>query len=861
MTSEILRSPEPDPARGRAALASAGPRLPRLRTHLVALVLAVLLPALAFGAIGAWEALRRQDVAEEGRLMDTARVLAAAVDSLVQARVAALQVLAASPDAGDPPRWMRLERHARDAGAIFGAGVSVVERDGRVAFDTALPPDAAPGLAGAPGPEGDGVAMARAFETRQPVLSDLVAGRVGGTMTVHVYVPVIRDGVVQRLLGMPLLPRQLSATLARQQAEERGAATLTDGRGVIVARSREVEQTMGQSRPVREDAGPAGESGVLRGKSIIDGSAIRIGYHRLASAPGWHVWVNEPEASFIVGRRGPLLALLAGALLVFAIGLAAAVALTRRLLRPVEALVARAESVVTGRMLDGRPVPETPPAAVAEFERLRCAVADAEAALRRVQRIGRVGGFDIDLRTGVNRRYAEYMLVQGRELAPAQERHEDWVRRLHPEDRERAERHFLEAIADGASDTDYEQEYRIVTPDGEVRWIYARAEIERDASGRALRMVGAHVDVTALKAAEAALRDSEERLRMALEAVQLGAWEVDYRTGKAKRTPRTLEIFGHGPDDETGTYPSWRDRVHPDDRARLTEAVDSVRTGRQDAYRIEYRFLRPDGRWIWVESHGRAAGADAEALTGKAARLIGTTQDITARKQAEESQAVLVHELDHRAKNTLAVVQAALRLTPRTDAAAFAEAVEGRVNALARAHTLLAKGRWHGADLSTVAADALAPFLGTGEEGPRASFRGPPTTLSPAAVQALSMTFHELATNAAKHGALSVPSGLVGLEWERAGTELRITWTETGGPPVATEPARRGFGSSLIRATMAHQLGGRIRAEWRPSGLVWEARLPIERLGPSGGTDREPDLPGEAEAAGDEAAPEPAPAA
>ena len=132
-------------------------------------------------------------------------------------------------------------------------------------------------------------------------------------------------------------------------------------------------------------------------------------------------------------------------------------------------------------------------------------------------------------------------------------------------------------------DTDYEQEYRIVTPAGEVRWIYARAEIERDAEGHALRMVGAHVDVTALKVAEAALRDSEERLRLALDAAQLGAWEVDLVTGTAQRTQRALEIFGYGAEEEVAIYPSWRDRVHPEDRPCAGGEVEAVRSGREDA--------------------------------------------------------------------------------------------------------------------------------------------------------------------------------------------------------------------------------------------------------------------------------------
>jgi PAS domain S-box-containing protein len=144
---------------------------------------------------------------------------------------------------------------------------------------------------------------------------------------------------------------------------------------------------------------------------------------------------------------------------------------------------------------------------------LQSALAESEARLRRVQRIGMVGGFEIDLRSGANHRSPEYMSVQGLAPVQAEETHAHWVRRLHPEDRAQAERRFLEAVSDTSGALDYAQEYRILTPAGEVRWVSARAEIERDAQGRALRMVGAHMDITDLRRVQAEL----ERLNHELE--------------------------------------------------------------------------------------------------------------------------------------------------------------------------------------------------------------------------------------------------------------------------------------------------------------------------------------------------------
>jgi two-component sensor histidine kinase len=199
-----------------------------------------------------------------------------------------------------------------------------------------------------------------------------------------------------------------------------------------------------------------------------------------------------------------------------------------------------------------------------------------------------------------------------------------------------------------------------------------------------------------------------------------------------------------------------------------------------------------------------------------------------------------MREVDHRAKNALAVVQSVLRLTPRGEPEAFAAAVEARVAALARVHSLLAEGGWSGADLRALAERELAPYAPIGGDGGTArraavSLDGAPVPLAPAAVQPLAMVLHELATNAAKHGALSVPSGTVEVRWRagrRTGEDglLRLSWTEAGGPPIASAPARRGFGTRVIEATVRGQLGGTVERRWERTGLVVEMALPLARV-------------------------------
>jgi two-component sensor histidine kinase len=157
-------------------------------------------------------------------------------------------------------------------------------------------------------------------------------------------------------------------------------------------------------------------------------------------------------------------------------------------------------------------------------------------------------------------------------------------------------------------------------------------------------------------------------------------------------------------------------------------------------------------------------------------------------------------------------------------------------------HSLLAEGGWSGADLRAVAERELAPYAparrgGGGRAAPHVavSLDGPPVPLAPAAVQPLAMVLHELATNAAKHGALSAPGGAVEVRWRarrRAGEDglLRLRWTETGGPPVFAAPARRGFGTRVVEATVRGQLGGRVERRWERTGLVVEVAVPLARV-------------------------------
>ncbi|MBP0495665.1 sensor histidine kinase [Roseomonas sp. SG15] len=228
----------------------------------------------------------------------------------------------------------------------------------------------------------------------------------------------------------------------------------------------------------------------------------------------------------------------------------------------------------------------------------------------------------------------------------------------------------------------------------------------------------------------------------------------------------------------------------------------------------------------WVAARGRCTRGPG----GAPERFSGTVVDITRRKQAEERQALLSREVDHRAKNALSVVQAALRLTRAPDLPAYTRAIEGRVAALARAQTLLADRQWAGADLLSLLRGELDGFLDRDGSGPQAEVDGPPVSLPAGAAQPLAMAIHELATNAVKYGALSAPQGRVEVTWRVEGRlpgRLRLRWTERGGPPLGSPPERRGFGTRVLDGTVRGQLGGTLSLGWKPSGLVCELDVPL----------------------------------
>jgi PAS domain S-box-containing protein len=314
------------------------------------------------------------------------------------------------------------------------------------------------------------------------------------------------------------------------------------------------------------------------------------------------------------------------------------------------------------------------------------------------------------------------------------------------------------------------------------------------------------------------LVESEQRRSMAIAAGKMGSWDWDWINGDWMWDEGQYQICGVDPQAFEVTSANVQALLHPDDTHKLRKALARFAKGAR-SYETEFRVNRPDGEMRWCV--GTAAATIDKA--GRVVRVSGVTVDITERKRAEERQNLLTREVDHRAKNALALAQSIVRLTRAQDIDAYMRAVEGRISALARIHTILSLSSWQGAEITRLVDEELAPYAVSGQ----IKVTGSKLQLEPATAQTLALAFHELVTNSAKYGALSAASGRVSVQWElQHDDSLMLTWEEIGGPLVH-KPASRGFGTRSVIASIETQLGGQALFDWRAEGLVCRLLIPL----------------------------------
>jgi PAS domain S-box-containing protein len=363
--------------------------------------------------------------------------------------------------------------------------------------------------------------------------------------------------------------------------------------------------------------------------------------------------------------------------------------------------------------------------------------------------------------------------------------------------------------------------------DGSRIRVLAHIEPLFDEHGRIVGAVNCMQDITAARRVEDAWRESEQRLAATYAHAAIGISEIDEDGRLLRANEAITTITGYNRDELLNS--SIFDITHPDDREWDRDTYREQSTGKGAGYIIEKRLIRKDGRVIWID----VRSSTVRDATGRFLYGVRVVHDITDRKQAEIQQKLLLDELNHRVKNTLATVQSLASQTLRSAASPedFRRTFEARLVALSRTHDLLTTRSWQGADLGDVVRQQLGPYashLG------RVVIEGDAVALTPRAALTLSMVVHELATNAAKYGALSAPEGRLHVRWtvERGGAEtgqavdrVKLSWQESGGPPVAM-PERRGFGSRLIERSTS-ELDGEGQLVFDPPGLRYWVTIPL----------------------------------
>jgi two-component sensor histidine kinase/PAS domain-containing protein len=336
------------------------------------------------------------------------------------------------------------------------------------------------------------------------------------------------------------------------------------------------------------------------------------------------------------------------------------------------------------------------------------------------------------------------------------------------------------------------------------------------------------VETTNRVLTEIALRASEEKYRSAMMLGRIGSWEVDLVKGIRIWTPEGMALFGINLTDGLGQVggetDELRQSVHPEDRHLLAQYRALANT--QDSFPAEYRIVKADGSVGWLSGYGRVLDRQTD---GKAHRLINVATDITERKVAEAHQRFLLQELSHRSKNLLSIVQAVADQTLRncSDLKEYQKRFDARLRGLAASNGLLARSDWRGSSLSALVELQLAPFIEL--PSTRIEIRGPTVDLTAEAAQAIGLALHELATNAVKHGALSVMHGTLSISWEAdQGHDvggLNLNWCERGGPIVAI-PNRTGFGHVVMKRMIEQAVQGTVELNFAREGLRWSLQAP-----------------------------------
>lgn len=773
---------------------------------LTLLVLSILLPLLAFSALVLWRITEVEQARAEQEAGIAANTLAQDIERELRGITATLSGLSTSP-ALQTQDYKTFYSQADDVARMLGMPILVRSLstgqqliNTRVAYGSALPINTIADV------------DHTIATTRAPYVSDLIFGGVAQRFLVSVGVPVVVNGEVTAVLLASVEPERLISIMKEQSQTVSWTYAISDRKGVIVARSAEQEKFLGKAAP--RVAGLSPQAGVHRVLNL-DGIDVLRGYRR--TKDGWTVAASAPVRAIDMPVRQSWLTFVAVGALALALALPIALHFARRIAGSIRAVATHAAILERGDVVplvasDVIEVNEVAAifheASVTLRQRTR-SLAESAARFRSAFDQAAVGFEQSDLNGRwiiLNSRFCEmigYTSEECEKLKPADV--------THPEDYF-AEGPSREAILRGDIPS-FTMEKRFFKKDGSILRARSTCSLVSDVDGKPLYFVAVVEDVTADNLARVATARLAALVQASNDAIISVAQDGVIETWN----PGAERLFGFERAEVVGTDLA---KLAPDDhRLDILELLERGEKG--EAFRNETVLRRKDGTLIDVAISVSPILDKGDMVTG----LSVTIEDIRDRRIWENQLILLNRELQHRVKNSLAVVQSIANQTLRSSPSpvAFHSAFLGRLQALAAANDLLLQTTWTGGDLGSIIDRQIMPLLSKPKHQLRKS--GPAVALPAELTVPLGLALHELATNALKYGSLSTAKGSIEIAWTVNVAEgkrtLRLVWSEVGGPP-AHDPAHRGFGSTLINRGVP---GASVEQKFTSNGLVCTLEL------------------------------------
>jgi PAS domain S-box-containing protein len=788
-----------------------------IAARLIAIVIALALPLNLVVIAVIWNLNSAASEAQRASLLYSARSVAAAVDAELFKYIAVAQTLSGSPALLDDNLDPFYAEARRAFAPIKDASFLVTDLNGQHLINGAARLDQ-------PLPRLQPVAMRAqnlALESRSVVVSDVLIGNVSKEWVADVYVPIFKNDQPFRTLAVTMKARGFLKLLNAREIPKNWKVGIIDGQGRFIARVPDHATFVGELasqgwREVKDQDGIFEFFHSSEGDIVANASA-----HPTLS--GWTVGVAVKKSELQAAALNAVWWAIALGIAISLLSLGLAVAIARRITRPIAEIRDKAAMVLSGGEISFEPdLPELGALwsalkqAVVDRNHSDAARHDSERQLAAIVTSSQAAIVSTTLDGAITSWNAAAERLYG---YAAKEMLGQSIRRLLPAKRQNDETAMLARVAAGETTAQFEATR--LHKNGSTVEVSVTVSPIHDRDGKVVGLSGIARDITACKQAEEALRDRLSEIEAIYNNTPIGLALLDRDLRYIRINAALAEMNGVPAANHIGRLvwdivPAMREASEPE-ILHVLQTGDLVRnevSGESQKHpgvvrhwdKTFYPLRRPDGSIL-------AIGVMVE--------------EITERKRAEELQSLLMREINHRTKNMLSVVLSIARQTAASDTAEFIKHFSARIQALSANQDLLIKSDWRGVDLEDLVRAQLAHFVGL--IGTRISVDGPPVRLAAAAAQSIGIALHELATNAGKYGALSGESGRVDIEWRLSGDEFTIGWAERDGPDVEP-PKRYGFGSTVISTVAKASVDGDVELDYAPAGLIWRLKCSPDKV-------------------------------